>query len=69
MKTNKQTLNCTAALEVYYDKKQKHPSSCRQLDFGSSLKLLGQLVECYEQPVVVLDALDECSAEVRGYLL
>ena len=65
---NKRAPICTEALEVY-DKEQKDPSSRRQLDFGSSLNLLGQLVECYEQPVVVVDALDECSEEVRSHLL
>ena len=56
------------ALEAY-NKEQKDPSSRRQLNFDSSLSLLGHLVECFEHPVVVLDALDECSEEVRGQLL
>jgi len=33
------------------------------------LKLLGHLVECFEHPAVVIDALDECSEEVRGHIL
>ena len=67
-KGNRRTPICSEALEAY-EKEQKDPSSRRQLNFDSSLNLLGQLVECYEQPVVVLDALDECSKEVRSHLL
>ena len=56
------------ALEAY-TAEQKDPSSRHQLSFGTSLKLLGHLVEHYQHPVLVLDALDECSEEVRGHLL
>jgi len=59
---------CAGALEAY-EKEQKDPSSRMQLNFDSGLKLLGHLVECFEHPAVVLDALDECSEEVRGHLL
>ncbi|KAF8417668.1 hypothetical protein EV426DRAFT_645734, partial [Tirmania nivea] len=59
---------CARALEAYTEE-QKDPSSRRQLNFNSCLKLLGRLVECFGQPVVVLDALDECSEEVRSDLL
>ena len=59
---------CAHALEAY-NKEHKDPSSRRELNFGSSLDLLGHLVEYFEHPVVVLDALDECSEEVRGHLL
>ncbi|KAF8417576.1 hypothetical protein EV426DRAFT_699665 [Tirmania nivea] len=59
---------CAEALEAY-NKEQNDPSSRRQLNFDSSLQLLGQLVECFVQPAVVLDALDECSEEVRSDLL
>jgi len=59
---------CTEALEAY-DKEEKDPSSRHQLNFESSLNLLGQLVECFAHPAVVLDALDECSEEARGNLL
>ncbi|KAF8417649.1 ankyrin repeat-containing domain protein [Tirmania nivea] len=59
---------CAAALDAY-NAEQKDPASRRQLNFDSSLKLLGQLVECFGHPVVVLDALDECSEDVRGELL
>ena len=52
-----------------YNNEQKDPLSRRQLNFGSGLNLLGHLVECFEHPVVVLDALDECSEEVRSDLL
>ena len=59
---------CAAALEAY-NREQKDPSSRRQLSFDSSLDLLGHLVECFAHPVVVLDALDECSQEDRGHLV
>ena len=59
---------CAAALEAY-NKERQDPPSCDQLDFDSSLTLLGRLVECHEHPVVVLDALDECPQEVRIHLL
>ena len=59
---------CAEALEAY-NKEQKDPSSRRQLNFDSSLNLLGHLVECFEHPAVVLDALDECPEEVRSDLL
>ncbi|KAF8432811.1 hypothetical protein BGX38DRAFT_1071865, partial [Terfezia claveryi] len=48
---------------------QQDPSSRTQLSFDASLNLLGRLVELFLYPVVVLDALDECSEETRGYLL
>ncbi|KAF8417658.1 ankyrin repeat-containing domain protein [Tirmania nivea] len=53
---------CAEALAAY-NKEQNDPSSRHQLNFDSSLQLLGQLVECFEHPAVVLDALDECSEE------
>ena len=59
---------CAHALEAY-NKEQKDPSSRRHLNFDSSLNLLGHLVECFQHPAVVLDALDECSEEVRSHLL
>ena len=59
---------CTQALEAY-NREHQDPSSRQHLNFNSSLSLLGQLVESYKNPVVVLDALDECSEEVRGDLL
>ena len=59
---------CSEALEAY-NREQKDPSSRHQLSFDSSLNLLGHLVECFEHPAVVVDALDECSEEARGYLL
>ena len=52
-----------------YNKEQEDPSSRHQLSFDSSLKILGRLVECFKHPVVVLDALDECSIDVRSHLL
>ena len=58
----------TEALEAY-DQEQKDPFSRRQLNFSSSLNLLSRLVECFVHPAVVLDALDECSEEVRSDLL
>lgn len=63
-----QTRICVGALEAY-NKERKAPSPRSQLTFDSSLNLLGHLVECYEHPVVVLDALDECSEEVLSHLL
>ena len=59
---------CAHALDAY-DKEHKDPNSRHQLNFDASLALLGRLVECFQHPAVVLDALDECSAEVRGHLL
>ena len=59
---------CAAALEAY-NQEREDPSSRHQLNFDSCLRLLGQLVESFEHPVVVLDALDECSGEVRSHLL
>jgi len=58
----------TAALEAY-NKEQIDPCSRRQLNFDSSITLLVRLVECFQHPAVVLDALDECSEEVRSHLL
>jgi len=52
-----------------YNKAQNDPSSCCPLNFDSSLNLLGHLIECFEHPAIVLDALDECSEEVRSHLL
>ena len=54
---------------VAYNMERQDPSSRSQLSFGSSLALLGHLVECFQHPAVVVDALDECSEEVRGHLL
>ena len=54
---------------VAYNKAQKDPDSRHQLSFDASLELLSHLVECFNHPVVVLDALDECAEEVRGHLL
>ena len=59
---------CAHALEAY-NKEHKDPNSRHHLNFNASLTLLGRLVECFLHPVVVLDALDECSEEVRGHLL
>ena len=59
---------CAVALEAY-NKERKDPSSRNQLNFDSSLNLFGHLVECFAHPAIVLDALDECSQEVRGFLL
>ncbi|KAF8417654.1 hypothetical protein EV426DRAFT_709670 [Tirmania nivea] len=68
VKTNGRTRICAEALGAY-NKEQNDPSSRRQLSFDSTFQLLGHLVECFEHPAVVLDALDECSEEVRGHLL
>jgi len=59
---------CSAALEAY-NNERRDPSSRQQLNFGSGLTLLGHLVECFQHPAVILDALDECSEEVRGDVL
>ena len=59
---------CAQALEAY-NEEQRDPDSRRQLSFDDSLTLLSQLVECFQYPAVVLDALDECSEEVREHLL
>ena len=66
--TRGRTRICTEAMEAY-NKEQQDPDSRTHLNFDSSLNLLGQLVDCFEHPAVVLDALDECSEEVRGHLL
>jgi len=65
----KRTGICTEALEAYDKEQEDDPGARKQLNFSASLKLLGHLVECFTHPVVVLDALDECSEEVRGHLL
>ena len=52
-----------------YNREKKDPASRSQLNFDSALNLLGHLIECFQHPVVVLDALDECSEEVRSHLL
>jgi len=67
-KTQSRARICTKALEAY-EQEQDDPSSRKQLSFDSSLKLLGCLVECFTQPAVVFDALDECAEDVRGDLL
>ena len=59
---------CAEVLRAY-NKGQEDPSSRHQLNFESCLILLGHLVECFQHPAVVLDALDECSPEVQGQLL
>jgi len=59
---------CVEAWDAYY-KEQKDPSSRRHLSFDSSVTLLGHLVECFDHAAIVLDALDECSEEVRGHLI
>ncbi|RPB27784.1 hypothetical protein L211DRAFT_778835, partial [Terfezia boudieri ATCC MYA-4762] len=59
---------CADALEAY-NMAQKDPSPHCQLNFEASLNLFGLLIEYFEHPAVVLDALDECSEEVRGHLL
>ncbi|KAF8451416.1 hypothetical protein BGX38DRAFT_1130832 [Terfezia claveryi] len=51
---------CAAAVEAY-NKEQRGPSSRHQLNFDSSLKLSGQLVEYPQHSAVVLEGLDECS--------
>ncbi|RPB27794.1 hypothetical protein L211DRAFT_762959, partial [Terfezia boudieri ATCC MYA-4762] len=59
---------CADALEAY-NRAQKDPSPHCQLNFEASLNLFGLLIECFKHPAVLLDALDECSEEVRGQLL
>lgn len=55
------------ALEAY-EKERKDPSSRANLNLDSTLKLLAQVLECYVHPVLVLDALDECTQETRGFI-
>ena len=59
---------CAHAVDAY-NKEHKDPDSRHHLNFDASHTLLGRLVECFQHPAIVLDALDECSAEVRGQLL
>ena len=59
---------CAHALEAY-NEEQKDPSARAQLNFDTSLKLIGPLVACFTHPAVVIDALDECSDDVREHLL
>ncbi|RPB20390.1 hypothetical protein L211DRAFT_792229, partial [Terfezia boudieri ATCC MYA-4762] len=67
-KTSRPTRICAEALKAY-KKEQQDPASRNQLNFDSSLNLLGHQVECFEHPAIVLDALDECSEEVSSHLL
>ena len=58
----------TDALEAYR-KEQLDPCARRNLPLNTSRTLLAQLVEHYQHPVIILDALDECSREERGVIL
>ena len=56
------------ALQAYRNE-QKDPSARKNLPVEACLKLLSNLLEYYEHAVIVLDALDECSKESRGFIL
>jgi len=58
----------TEALEAY-KKEQKDPSSRCQLNTKDSLRLLNQLLTHYKHPAIVLDAIDECPEETRGFII
>jgi len=58
----------TEALEAY-KQEQKDPSSRGQLSIQDSLQLLNQLLKRYKHPAIILDALDECSEEARGFVI
>lgn len=44
-------------------------SQYNDLSINTCLAILLNLLECYEQPALVLDALDECSKESRALVL
>ena len=64
---NKTTIY-TDALHAY-ENEQKDPSARKNLPVNMCLKLLSNLLDYYEHPVIVLDALDECSKESRCLIL
>ena len=52
-----------------YRNEQKDPSARKNLPVHDCLNLLLILLEYYKDAVIVLDALDECSKESRGFIL
>ena len=58
----------TEVLQAYKNE-QKDPSARKKLPVPDCLKLLLSLLEYYKDAVIVLDALDECSKESRGFIL
>ena len=47
----------------------KDPFSRSQLSIKDSLQLLSKLLQHYQHPAIVIDALDECSEETRGLII
>ena len=58
----------TEVLQAYKNE-QKDPSARENLSVHDCLKLLLTLLEYNEDAAIVLDALDECSKESRGFIL
>ena len=52
-----------------YKRERKDPSSRHQLSLKDSLQLLSQLLQRYQHPAIVLDALDECPEETRALII
>ena len=59
---------CVHALDAY-KQEQKDPSSRKQLSVQATINLLIRLLSCYQYPVIMLDALDECSKDTRHRIL
>ena len=52
-----------------YKNEQKDPSARQKLPVDACVKLLPHILEYYKHPVIILDALDECSEESRWLIL
>jgi len=57
------------AVRDAYTKEHQDPYARRALTTEASLTLLTSLVESYQTPVIVLDALDECPPESQCFIL
>lgn len=57
------------AVRDAYTKDQQDPFARHTLTIEASLTLLASLIEGYQNPVIVLDALDECPPESRVFIL
>lgn len=52
-----------------YNEEQKDPSSRKELSMKAVKDLLMKLLGCHQVPVIILDALDECSKDTRSDLI
>ena len=52
-----------------YKKEHKDPFSRSQLSIKDGLQLLSKLLKHYQHPAILIDALDECSEETRGFII